>query len=233
MKSSKSSKISRLLRLLLGLVIIGAASLVFVLKSPFFDVKELNIEGISDLESAVANNAIWKNIDGKKIFNINQKYISDVIERSSPEYKVTSYSYTFPNKIHLTLGKREAKYIIQASNGFFSADAEGFIIEKLSTSKYSNVIYDKSIETGKKVSDLYLKAALSYANLNQIINVSDNKITITLKNGGTVILPVDSAVKNISELSKTLQKIIQKYTIEGRELELIDLRFSKPLVKYN
>src|SRR3990167_7629560 len=142
MKSSKSSKISRFLRLLLGLVIIGAASLVFVLKSQFFDVKELNIEGISDLESAVANNAIWKNIDGKKIFNINQKYISDVIERSSPEYKVTSYSYTFPNKIHLTLGKREAKYTIQASNGFFSADDEGFIIEKLSTSKYSNVIYD-------------------------------------------------------------------------------------------
>lgn len=76
-----------------------------------------------------------------------------------------------------------------------------------------------------------LETAFSNANIS-FISVSlntDNSFEVKLKDGGVVIL---SSKKDIGSQISSLQLILSRLTIEGKELKTLDFRFDNPVVSF-
>ncbi len=216
-------------------------SAFFLLNSSLLDVQDIEITGIDQTRASETHDYISNSLKNQKIYSVERGYLTSAINEKFPDLKLNEIKYEFPNKYEVSMSEREKKYLIQASNGTFIADDEGFVlgvateaadVAEASPSVDFDVIYDRSLEVGKKIEDASLRAALIYSDLNQNIKVENGQIQLGLENGGKIILPENKAVSKVSEFFTLLQKIIQKYTIENRQIEFIDLRFSKPVIKY-
>lgn len=205
----------------------------FIFSSPFFKVADVKITGVDQSYASAVYDAIAETIKEKNVYNIREGYVSALISEKFPNLKLNDIKYNFPNKIEADLSQREEKYQIQAANGTFASDEEGFIVAQTEEASSSmDIIYDKSLEIGQRVEDVSFQAALIYSQLNQNIKIEGGQIQLTLNNGAKVILPENAAVSKATETYTLLQKIIQKYSIDNRQIEFIDLRFEKPVIKY-
>lgn len=219
-------------RFVVLLAILGGIG-YFIFTSPFLKVADIKITGVDPTYASAVYDAIGQTIKEKNVYNIHEGYVSDLISQNFPNLKLNEVKYNFPNKIEADLSQREAKYQVQATNGTFATDEEGFIIaETQEASSSMDIIYDKSLEIGQRVEDVSFQAALIYSQLNQNIKIQGGQIQLTLNNGAKVILPENVAVSKANETFTLLQKIIQKYSIDNRQIEFIDLRFEKPVIKY-
>jgi cell division septal protein FtsQ len=230
----KRSKSRGFFNSLIFVLIVGAA-VWFLLNSSLLNVKDIKITGIDKVGSAETHDFISDSFEGTKIYSVEKGVLTSAINEKFPNLKLNEIKYKFPNTYEVNMSEREEKYVIQAANGTFIADDEGFVLgaaTEASPSADFDVIYDRSLEVGKKIEDASLRAALIYSDLNQTIKVENGQIQFNLENGGKIILPESSAVSKVSEFFTLLQKIIQKYTIENKQVEFIDLRFSKPVIKY-
>jgi|GEM_PF-4021926 len=59
------------------------------------------------------------------------------------------------------------------------------------------------------------------------INIHQNKIDVVLKDNTLVIL----SDKNIEKQVTSLQRVLERFKIEGRKVSVIDLRFANPVIK--
>jgi hypothetical protein len=210
---------------------------ILFFQQSFLNVGDIDINGIKDAGvAAEAYNYLIAPIKNQKITGVEKGYLTNLINEKFPNLKLDDIKYKFPNKYELDMSEREKKYNIQAANGSFTADKDGFVVseaQEASPSINFDIIYDKSLKVGEKVQDATLQAALLYSNVNQTIKIENDQVTVELQNGGKVILPKNPTTSKANELYSQLQKIIQKYTIDNRQIDFIDLRFSKPVIKYN
>ncbi len=221
--------------LFLILIVVVAVYIVY-LQTDLLKYREIEITGISDQNLLRAHDILSENVKGNNFFSINKKEINALMAEYAPDLKVDGISYTFPNKLSINLKEREEKYLVEASNGVFKIDKERYVMgvsDGFAEVNDVDVIYDEPLGSGEEVSDGVLQAGLVYVGLDRKVQISSGEISIKLDNGGKVILPTEAAVKRVNELSEVLKKITQKYTIEGEEIKLIDLRFSKPVIKLN
>lgn len=58
---------------------------------------------------------------------------------------------------------------------------------------------------------------------------TDNSLEVKLKDGGVVIL---SSKKDIGSQISSLQLILSRLTIEGKQLKILDFRFDNPVVSF-
>lgn len=218
-------------------VLFGYGVYWVVYESKFFEVTEVEILGVSDYDTLVIYEKLKDEVLGEAFFSVNANRLSETFQRELPAYKINELRYTFPSKLSISLDERIPEYNVKAENGTFEIDEEGYVLGILNNAPDINavidVIYDKSLEVGKDIQDSTLDAALKYSNLDQNVQIEDDDIVIDLNSGGRVILPKDVASDNVNHIFILLQNIIQKYTIEGRDIDIIDLRFSKPIIKYS
>ena len=92
----------------------------------------------------------------------------------------------------------------------------------------AQIEYQSDLLVRRHIEDQKLIAGLKYSTLDAKVIVG-NEISITFEDGSKVILPEDQNAEIILDI---LKKIRQKYTIENRAIELIDLRYSKPIIKF-
>lgn len=205
-----------------------------VLYSDFFKISEVEIAGVDDSELASIHSSVEPLVKDKFSYSMDLSDIQSLVTDKMPGLKVENVKYIFPNKISLTVNERPKQYLIIAQNGLFSVDDEGMVLgsEANTEAAENEVKYDKSLTIGEKIEDPVLKSALEYSTIDENVEVVEDEIIVNLNEGGKVILPQNGAVENVNELSSLLQKIIQKYTIERRNIDLIDLRFDKPVIKY-
>lgn len=228
----KISKKSYLI--LLAILLIAGSLYYFLFISVFFNITEVSTRGLIEADVSRMNDAFSEKLTGKKIFLVRGKLMEDFVALNSPDYKYVGLTKIYPGKLIIEIEKREPQLVVQAINGTFLIDKANFVMG--STSSFlgysTSVEYDKALELGKPINDSTLVSSFKYAGSYGIVFVKDNIISVELNNGGKVLLPVDLEASAVEKLSITLQKIIQKYTIENKEINTIDLRFSKPLVRY-
>jgi cell division septal protein FtsQ len=222
--------------LFLILILIGAVYLVY-LQADLLKYQEVEITGVSEEHLLRVHEILGENVKGANFFAINEKEIDRLISQYAPDLKVSGVKYTFPSKLSIDLKERDQAFVVKASNGKFEVDIENYVMGVSdgmeSGIDEANVTYDKPLGSGDTVTDNVLLAGLVYAGLDRKVQIENGEISINLDNGGKVILPSDAAVDKVNELSEVLKKIVQKYTIEGEEIRLIDLRFAKPVIKLN
>lgn len=209
---------------------------IFLYNSSLFKVADLEIIGVDPEYAEEIYGTVIEPVQNQKLFTIEKGYLTNLLNEKFPNLKLNDVKYNFPNKYTANVTKREEKYLVQAQNGVFNVDGEGMVLgaaTEASPSEGFDVIYDRSLEVGQKVQDLSLQAAFTYSEVSKNIKVENDQLNLSLDNGSKVILPQNTAVSKVNEFYTMLQKIIQKYTIDNRPIEYIDLRFTKPVIKYD
>ena len=164
---------------------------------------------------------------GQSMFFVDNIDVSAYLSSFVFSHKLSHIVKTYPSHISVVVEPRQPKYIIKAPNGLFTIDADYYVIESTEEGN-AQIEYQSDLLVRRHIEDQKLIAGLKYSTLDAKVIVG-NEISITFEDGSKVILPEDQNAEIILDI---LKKIRQKYTIENRAIELIDLRYSKPIIKF-
>lgn len=218
--------------LLISTILLG---LIFYLsKLNLFKISEFNIE--PDKISCASDTEIKKEsqILDKQLFLLQQNLIKEKLKIKFICIKDIDFSYKFPGKLELKIIERKPSLIVNVS---FVTDEEGFVfaerqdeinVPKLQISgfniKKGAMFPDNIIEKSLTIFTYFSKISLNVADAKisserEFVIISDMKIFFNLND-------------NIDNKLASLQLILNQAKIESRDLESIDLRFDKPIIKY-
>ncbi|MBI1982442.1 MAG: hypothetical protein HYY87_04140 [Candidatus Levybacteria bacterium] len=85
---------------------------------------------------------------------------------------------------------------------------------------------DASFFEAENIEALLKKNNISFS---EIKSSTDSSILVRLATGGDVLF---SSTKSLSEQVSSLQPILFRLTIEGKRFKNLDLRFDKPVIRY-
>lgn len=257
MRFKKKKKIKLKVKILLSIaVVIGLIYLFFY--SGIFTIKSVDVS--SQQITCVDSNQIKKasNILGQNFFFINQNLIEKTLKNKFICIKNINLSRRFPSKVKLEVLPRMPVVVLtnlnespatqsallenistpsaEISQDSFLVDEQGVIFAKDEGSSGAPKIYinNQNISLGGEISNLPLSLKilqkLKTFQLNVISSrIIDNFLVIFETNIKKIIFRLDDRV-DIQIAS--LQLILEKAKIDSKELEFIDLRFDKPIVRY-
>ncbi len=142
----------RIIKTLQFIIIIGAIY-AFIFCTPFFNVKNIEVEGASatSAQSVIDASGI---VQGNHILKINKKSAIGGIEKLA-YVKSADINRVFPNKVKITVEEGKVCANIALSNGFAAIDETGKVMEISEEPKITPVIYgltSKKSEVGEKIS---------------------------------------------------------------------------------
>lgn len=229
--SSKKSVIKKIIYAFLTLsLVIGTTYGLY----SFFKINEILVisESISNSSDVLKiTEDVNQSFKGRNIFMVDSKDIQSFISRNTGLYKVSDFIKTYPSKIEFKISLIDSKYLVKASNGVYSISSDFLVIEKLDDNANTHISYDYSLQLGQLITDINLISGMRYSELQDSKVSVSTRVSLKVGNDVEVILPSgdDSDPEQVLNL---LKKILQKYSIDNRELEIIDLRYSEPLIKF-
>lgn len=210
-------------------------------------LSELKIKG--ELILLIDENNINKYILSKNICVKNivlEKKIPDTVKIIINGRKGVARTVSFKNNLSINLKQLEATDSSQAalidwslpvsdSTDNFTVDDEGIVFAKNDENSLPFLyISDQMIQIGNKIKNIdFSKVALIFIKLPQMnINITQTKIiehNLQILGENKIIISLE---KDILKQLASLQLILEKARIDNRTMEMIDLRFDKPVVKY-
>ncbi len=239
-----------------SVLIILIISLFFLFLGPkLFSIQKIDIES-SGVDCATSEQIIsTSDIKGKNIIFIDDKKIEKQIIAKFICIKNINISKSFPSKVKLRINPRTAKAILiptdiqeaSSSAGLesiatpsadlnvqgFVADKEGVVFSKQSIGSLPAIfINNQNLTLGKvlsndqvnalnileKISVFGINASTSYISDNFFIIYGLPKVIFRLDN-------------NVNIQIASLQLILEKAKIDSSQVEFIDLRFDKPIIR--
>jgi len=169
---NKINKKKRLKLIIITLLIV--LSLIFLLSSNIFNIKEIEVEGnvVLSVDKIISLSKIGR---GTNIFAINS--IGSVAGIKEDAYiEKANIKRVLPNKIKIIVEERTAKYMLQFADSYVYINKQGYILEignnKLDVPILTGIDTDLAdIRTGARVSIQDLK---SMNVVNNIIEASNN-----------------------------------------------------------
>lgn len=233
---------------LISLLVLSAFVFTF-LKSGLFNIKKIDIEGqpcagYEEIKNASA-------LMGQNFFLVNKTKAEDSVKKKFICIKKAEVKRTLPDKVKLNIINRQALAILadlkqEASlsatpsaeevNDYYMVDDEGVVFGKAG-GEGGALIYALGLELsvggslGKKAQDLVkVMEKIKNSGLESRQSIVNGEIfTVDLNP------PVSRIILKLSEdldvQLASLQLIVDKAKIDSEQLEFIDLRFDKPVVK--
>ncbi|MBI3103797.1 hypothetical protein HYZ05_02570 [Candidatus Daviesbacteria bacterium] len=238
------------------------ASFILILATGFFlnyfgifTVKTVNIkiEKIDCADEKSIKDSLA--LSGKNFFLINAKFLEENLKRQFICIKKVSLAKYIPDHVGLTVFGRDPYAVLinlrlkeatgsatPSADDFdlgekFLVDEEGVIFSKNAPDAHLPKIYfsHQELSLGKKLQGEILRDALMIINKLkgfgiEIGNVSvlENKVLIVYSTPKIIFKLLD----NLDIQLASLQLILEKAKIESNNLEFIDLRFDKPIVRF-
>ncbi len=219
----------------------------FIVWSPFFKVKNLNI-GDEQVKQIVANQFTGKNILFLRQTNVAGYVINKdpridglVLEKKYPRSLSIKVSYRKPLAVVLsaakTTSKKEGQRVVKMRK--YLIDDQGIVFSQATTSARlpSFELGSKKIDIGDRlqsenvVNYLQILSHLRRAGIEvgTLKVMEQETVEIQLSDGTLVLL---SSSRNPEKQIEALQVILTKYKIKETALAKVDLRFDKPVVVY-
>ncbi len=198
----KKKKIKKLLKLLILIAII-IGGICFVLKSPIFNITNIEVKGNSKIATETIQ-SLSQIQEGQNIFKFNKKQIIQNI-KSNAYIETATIQRKIPNKIEITIEEREASYNVEFLNGYAYINNQGYILE-ISEQKLEKPIIrgisteQEQIVEGNRLNDNDLD---KLETVIQIMNISknyelDQKISsIDITNKNDYIIEMETEKKTI------------------------------------
>ncbi len=229
-------KFSAMLAIVFGLI----ALFIYLLKADFLKVKWLECE-TNDGQMCQEKEIIFlDDLKGKNIFSLNPSKEEAELKKELLWIKQIKIKKRPPNKLLIVITHREPIVIFSKDEKvWYICDEEGFIFSK-TTKKPNDLLTfflpaDFSIDLGDKV-DFRLEFPIELVKTlkNEFIFIDKGyfdfpNLTLFLDHSRTASL---SAEKPVDVQVGSLQFILRQSKIEGKLPGSIDLRFSKPVIKY-
>lgn len=228
----KKKKIGLILIILLFIFIVF---FILLTKTEIFNIKTVQIEGNQELDSEkifMASGIALK----ENIFKINLKAVRENL-LLHPYIKDAKVYRKIPDKILIKIEERSAFLAISYIGSYLYIDNEGYIINMLS-SKNDGIpsiegLSIKEASIGKRLIlnddginlSLLLKFANECKNIDlfdkiDVIDISDNRVNIYLKNRGIVAF---GSLNNVEYKLSFLYEILNKLNQNNINFKLIDL----------
>lgn len=221
-------RLRRYIILIVGLPIIIFFTIFIYQK---FNVKKIII--ISD-DTSLRGLTILNN---NNLLFIDEKKISEYFLKHNPTLKSINIVKSLPQTLILRIGKRMPVAQIETISGKMYLDQDGIILS--GDDNYSElpkiITPDISVDVNQKADWRVVKAASFVQEVRkqgiiiEQISVNDASGTFSAKtaNGVEIILGYNA---DIPAKASSLQVIILRFRIEGKNINKIDLQFDKPLV---
>ncbi len=240
MKTKKT--IIKLLKFLL--IFLGITSFIvglfLVLKSDFLKVNQV----VCFENQNACQSDLWFQINGlvlgKNLVLLSPQKVKEEIKGKLTEIDEIKIEKHLPNKLVIHLTKRRPLAIIETDNHYYQVDYQGFVLAEfqqptdlpLITSSQSAIMVDnhqfKSTGVISSLNCLYQLLMKNIEVRRLEINLFED-LTLFLKKGPQVLI---SSKKGIGQQVDSLQLILERAKIEGKQIKVIDLRFDKPVVTF-
>lgn len=197
-KKKKRKKKRPLLKL--TLILCTVAAVFFVMSLPYFDIKQITVEGNSLIDSTqiIEESEIKK---GDNIFRLNKKQSKKMLAEN-PYFESVKISKKLPDKISITVVERVPKAVLPYGDRYVVLNGEGVVMGlKDSNPKLTKImgITIKTMDSGQKV----------VTGQQESFNSSLEMIAMAEKN--------DLFFKSVSigEKGKTLLNVYDNLYVEG------------------
>lgn len=230
---NKSSKILKLLLLLLLLVAGG-----LFLTSSFFNIKSFDCKTQygpcldEDLKA-------YEPFLGKNLFLVKTKEVENASLQNLMNRKA-SVQRVFPNSLAIILDKRKPLVSLKALNSesLILVDKEGVVLEFVESSSLPTIVVQQQVtglSVGQKLDQRLITAIqgfyMTYKSQGiQAATLSDKTLRFELPDGITVFYGLD---RDPEVSVGALQLILSRSRIDGKLPKIIDLQYTKPVVRYS
>lgn len=174
------------------------------------------------------------------VLGVSKSQLIEEMKKFDPQLHNATITKKINGDIYVKITERDKRYILtdKNENKYYYADERGVVIsEGKDENKLVIVTGKASLKQGSTMDLKSEKLALLLAdrldkypsfNGKQKIVIEGDKFRLFFSRGFVVILPLE---EDIDSYLKSLQILLDRFTIEGRLPQEIDLRFSKPVIK--
>lgn len=170
---------------------------------------------------------------GKNIISLSPQKTEELIKEELSGIDQVKIEKKLPDKLIVYLTKRKPIAVVEVNSDYYQVDYQGIILAKLDqpTDLPLIVCSNRQFESPVILSSLDFLYQLLISGIEaRRLEITDSReLTVFLKTGPKVLISLD---KNIKEQVDSLQLILERAKIEGKQIELIDLRFDKPVISY-
>ncbi len=238
-------KSSKYLWWLLGLSLLALvlyAFYFFILKSSLFRISQIEVVGATKFVSSTdLQRVAIQNLEGDFIFQLDENSLADVFRHSFLGIKEVSFTKDLPNKVTIQVLERVPLAIVfnPRDAEHFLVDIEGYILGTVS-SEYQDlpeVFYNGPLHVGgfidKDLIPLYLSLITSIDETGlktSSISIEKRNINFYVNDKTRVFLDKQ---KSISESIHIIDQLYMRLSLEGKNINRIDLRYDKVVVEYD
>ena len=149
-RRKKRNKIFK--RLILGLFVIIIGIIIFIYKSPIFNLKKINISGLVTLSNDSLQEKLKYHI-GQNIFTIDYNEIEKEL-RENPYIKEIKVNKKGINSLNINIKENKIAYYFESDGKIKAINNEGVVVEELAAMDDRNLIKLIGIDlSGKAVGD--------------------------------------------------------------------------------
>jgi cell division septal protein FtsQ len=212
--------------------------IIFLFKGAVLKINDISCTKTKG-ECSEQEKLIINDFSGENIFLLNKTEVKREIKASLPKIGFVEVDKQLFNKLRVKLIPREPLFSCTKSNKtWYVVDKERMVFEQqidepeeipvFNIKNGQLIVGEKLAEEYQSLVDLALELKESYI-IPDKIDYEQNLFTLDLKDNTTASI---SGSKSLTSQVGSLQFILRQSKIEGRLPKSIDLRFSKPIVKY-
>jgi cell division septal protein FtsQ len=177
---------------------------------------------------------------GKNLFFLSPQEAQEKIKKEMMTIDTVRLEKKLPDRLMVYLSKKTPLAVVEVKDGYLEVDHEGTILTVLTQPSDLPLVVVSGLSLNgqqKKLESIPLLTCLEalYQLLFQNISVrrveirNEREFVLDLKTGPQVTFSLEGDTK---EEVDSLHLILERAKIEGKEMKMIDLRFSKPVVTY-
>lgn len=179
---------------------------------------------------------------GKNLLIILSSQVEQTILKSNPEIKKIIVEKEYPDTLRLFIQTETLVAALKADQGYFLLSETGKILKKtkqapstLPSISYYQKLSFPAYSTGTRIEFRDILTALHF--LKQARDLNLQIISIDISAANMIRLQLKDSVliftteKKIETQDYQLEKLVHQFKVEGKEFQLIDLRFDRPIIK--
>lgn len=239
---------------LLLIIFLFGTTVFFFLRSDIFQVRALDFKFeeptfvplsgtmagvIGPSEEALVRQRISEEVLGRSVFFLSSAAVEEKIRKEFLTVKAIEMVKKLPDRLLINVSIRVPLAQVKTKEGrLLLVDAGGLLFREASGEKLPIIDLGESFEgsLGEMVGGKEVKAYLETLNLVgekglviTSIALKPGMIELKLKTGPTALLSVEDPIVGQTEL---LTQILKRYKVAGQVPKRVDLRFSRPVVRF-
>lgn len=213
----------------------------FILIAIFFSLHYLRVKKI-EVVGDIALNGL-QIAENKIIIFLDSSQVTEELLKLNPHVSQILIVKKYPDSLRILVTREPAIAVLPANEGFFLLNVEGKIVKKTKedNSNYPVISYFQNFNyTSYSVGDILdfedILSALCFVANSALVGIDIDNVDIRGKD--MIILNskdstfFTSTDKSCQTQLDNLSIIIKRYTIEGKKIKTLDLRYKKPVVVF-